>query len=114
LSPLYCAHWVWADEKFLDFVRVAEPGNVLVGQGERVLSKLSQTTDLLPSSFVLQGVQRLSDYRIDGGGFADIYLGQVEQQKVALKTLRVNLPPKRRNKIYKVKLPFKKVSFDDS
>ena len=51
--------------------------------------KIARQTGALPSSFLLTGVKRTSDFPLAGGGFADIYIGKYAGRDVALKVLRL-------------------------
>ncbi|KAF8212600.1 kinase-like domain-containing protein [Mycena galopus ATCC 62051] len=54
----------------------------------RLLVKLSEACDSLPSSLTIRGIDNKSANPISGGGFADIYEAQYEGHRVALKRLR--------------------------
>ena len=54
----------------------------------RALIRLSRETGLYPECLALKGVEIQGD-AVGGGGFADIFKGQLEDQKIAVKMLRV-------------------------
>lgn len=66
------------------------------------IRKIVRQTGVLPPSFVLTGVVQVSEHPVSGGGFADIFTGKLEMQKVALKVLRVFVTEENRKKIHRV------------
>ncbi|TDL21254.1 kinase-like protein [Rickenella mellea] len=56
---------------------------------ERVLRKVVKTRRILPSYLFLSGVKRSGAYAVTGGGFADVWRGELEGKPVALKVVRV-------------------------
>ncbi|KAH8101164.1 kinase-like domain-containing protein, partial [Cristinia sonorae] len=55
--------------------------------------KLAVGHSQLPTSFYLKGVRKTGTETLGAGGFAEVYLGEWEGQKVALKRLRVEAKP---------------------
>ncbi|KAJ7115954.1 kinase-like domain-containing protein [Mycena epipterygia] len=58
-------------------------------KARRLLVKLSEASDILPSSLFIQGVSRLDKEATFGGTFGDIYRASYQGQDVALKRIRV-------------------------
>ncbi|KAJ7765418.1 kinase-like domain-containing protein [Mycena maculata] len=58
-------------------------------KARRLLVKLSEVSDTLPSSLFIQGVARLDKEATFGGTFGDIYRCSYQGQDVALKRIRV-------------------------
>ena len=54
----------------------------------KVLVKLSRATGLYPECLVLKGIEIIGD-TVGGGGFADIFKGQLWDQEIAVKVLKV-------------------------
>ena len=54
----------------------------------RLVLKLAVRTNMLPSSFMLQGVQCILSFDHYGGSFADVYRGTMGTTTVAVKRLR--------------------------
>ena len=54
----------------------------------KALIKLSGATGLYPECLVLKGIEIIGD-TVGGGGFADIFKGQLRDQEIAVKVLRV-------------------------
>jgi hypothetical protein len=47
----------------------------LLADCQKLLWKLSQKSGVLPSSFFLTDVEKIGEYPVFGGGFADVWLG---------------------------------------
>ncbi|KAF8150312.1 kinase-like domain-containing protein, partial [Mycena galopus ATCC 62051] len=54
----------------------------------RIIRKLSESCDRLPSSLFIVGVNHRDEYPVFGGGFGDIYRASYGDQRVALKHMR--------------------------
>ncbi|KAF8169206.1 kinase-like domain-containing protein, partial [Mycena galopus ATCC 62051] len=54
----------------------------------RMIRKLSESCDKLPSSLFIVGVNDRDEYPVFGGGFGDIYRASYGDQRVALKRMR--------------------------
>ncbi|KAF5367997.1 hypothetical protein D9758_004485 [Tetrapyrgos nigripes] len=81
-------------QKFLDVVQdVIDKGYLLdseeVSQARRLLVKLSETCDKLPSSLFIKGVEALDEQATYGGGFGDVYQATYNGKRVALKKMRI-------------------------
>ncbi|KAJ7760420.1 kinase-like domain-containing protein [Mycena metata] len=82
---------------FLDVVQDTLDRGFLMAQehsrmARRIVRKLSETCDQLPSSIFISGVTGREEYYTFGGGFGDIYRASCGGQVVALKYMRaVNL-----------------------
>jgi hypothetical protein len=57
-------------------------------RARRIIRKLSEVSDNLPSSLYITGVTGREEYPTSGGGFADIYRSTYNNQTVALKHIR--------------------------
>jgi hypothetical protein len=68
--------------------------------------KVAKYVGVLPSSFVLDGVKKSCDLAVNGGGFADVYEGTYQKQKVAIKVIRVFLTGENRKRIHRVSTSF--------
>ncbi|KAJ7193445.1 hypothetical protein GGX14DRAFT_15944 [Mycena pura] len=64
------------------------------------LRSLVRTHGVLPFSFHVSGLE-LPFHPISGGGFSDIYKGQLNKEAVCIKVLRIFTTELRLNKIYK-------------
>ena len=51
--------------------------------------KIARQPGTLPASFLLKGVTKASEHAVEGGGFADVYMGEYGGKAVALKALRI-------------------------
>ncbi|KAF5387289.1 hypothetical protein D9757_005805 [Collybiopsis confluens] len=58
-------------------------------QAQRLLVKLSERSDTLPTSLFIKGVTRRDPHACTGGTFADIYRAVYRDQDVALKKIRI-------------------------
>ncbi|KAF5345020.1 hypothetical protein D9758_010424 [Tetrapyrgos nigripes] len=81
-------------QKFLDVVQdVLDKGYLLNGEetarARRLLVRLSETCDKLPSSLFIKGVERPDEQATFGGGFGDVYRATYNGQHVALKRMRI-------------------------
>ncbi|KAE9399550.1 kinase-like protein [Gymnopus androsaceus JB14] len=56
---------------------------------QRLLVKLSECTDIIPTSLFIKGVNRQDAFACCGGAFGDIYRARYRDQDVALKRIRV-------------------------
>ena len=54
----------------------------------KALIKLSGATGLYPECLVLKGIEIIGD-AVEGGGFADIFKGRLQDQEIAVKVLKV-------------------------
>ncbi|TDL22584.1 kinase-like protein [Rickenella mellea] len=70
-------------------------------QFERFLKKTVRTRDILPSYLFIPGVQRIGKNAVGGGGFADVWKGELAGKIVALKVLRIFGPETECAKIFK-------------
>ncbi|KAJ7936915.1 kinase-like domain-containing protein [Mycena leptocephala] len=59
-----------------------------IRRAQRMVRKLSEASDNLPSSLFITGVTGREKYPTSGGGFADIYRCRYNNQAVALKQIR--------------------------
>ena len=57
----------------------------------QILVKNATHYEILPKSFLLLGVERNESKYLYGGGFADIFVGNLGKTKVAIKRLRAFL-----------------------
>lgn len=65
-------------------------GTYEVGRkARRLLVKLSETSEIIPASVLIRGLNLVENQPVSGGGFADIYRAKYQGQEVALKHLRV-------------------------
>ncbi|KAJ7468565.1 kinase-like domain-containing protein [Mycena latifolia] len=81
-----------AAQSFLDVVQDALDRGFLMEQeysskAQRIIRKLSASSDKLPSSLFIGGVRR-EEHPSFGGGFADVYRASWNNQTVALKHMR--------------------------
>ncbi|KAJ7263062.1 kinase-like domain-containing protein [Mycena rebaudengoi] len=58
-------------------------------EARRLIVKFSETTGLLPSSLMMEGVSQRSDEPVFGGSFGDIFRAEYQNSPVALKRLRM-------------------------
>ncbi|TDL23535.1 kinase-like protein [Rickenella mellea] len=70
-------------------------------QFERFLKKIVRTRDILPHYLFIHGVQKVGKNAIRGGGFADVWRGELEGNPVALKVLRIFGPEMECAKVFK-------------
>ncbi|TDL23532.1 kinase-like protein [Rickenella mellea] len=70
-------------------------------QFERFLKKVVRTRDILPPYLFIPGVQKIGTNAVGGGGFADVWRGELEGKPVALKVLRIFGPQTECAKIFK-------------
>ncbi|KAF7349185.1 Kinase-like protein [Mycena sanguinolenta] len=80
-------------QHFLDVVQEALDNGFIVAQEHtkmalRIIRKLSESCDKLPSSLFIIGVEGRDEYPTFGGGFGDIYRASYGDQRVALKRMR--------------------------
>ncbi|KAJ7162180.1 kinase-like domain-containing protein [Mycena filopes] len=75
----------------LDVLRADGQTDQLILRSEACLLKLSQKSRLLPTSFLVENVVCDSRDPAGGGGFADVYKGQLSTTAVALKVLRIHV-----------------------
>jgi hypothetical protein len=68
----------------------------------RLLLKLCENFDTLPTSLFVTGIKRLDAEAMSGGGFADIYRGSLRNEVVALKRLRIFLNDQEHQKLHRV------------
>ncbi|KAJ7772980.1 hypothetical protein DFH07DRAFT_148774 [Mycena maculata] len=77
---------------FLDVVQDALDRGFLMGphslKARRIIRKLSEISDSLPSSLFITGVTGREEHPMFGGGFGDIYRAYHNDQTVALKHMR--------------------------
>ncbi|KAJ3479247.1 hypothetical protein NLI96_g9194 [Meripilus lineatus] len=59
----------------------------------RGTSRLSEKTQALPSGMVVQGVARTGFYSLGPGVYGEVYEGALEDRKIAIKRLRIDLKP---------------------
>jgi hypothetical protein len=71
-------------------------------KARRLLVKLSEASDTLPSSLFIQGVARVDQEATFGGTFGDIYRASYQGEDVALKRIRVFQRDATRHKIRQV------------
>ncbi|KAJ7141857.1 kinase-like domain-containing protein [Mycena crocata] len=82
-----------AAQSFLDVVQDTLDRGFLMTQdhswkARRIIRKLSESCDKLPSSLFITGVNGRDEHPMFGGGFGDIYRASYENQTVALKSMR--------------------------
>ncbi|KAJ7921494.1 kinase-like domain-containing protein, partial [Mycena leptocephala] len=82
-----------AAQSFIDVVQNALDRGFLMDpqnsrRARRIIRKLSEVSDNLPSSLFITGVTGREEYPTSGGGFADIYRSTYNNQTVALKHIR--------------------------
>ncbi|KAF8174637.1 kinase-like domain-containing protein [Mycena galopus ATCC 62051] len=80
-------------QDFLDVVQEMLDRGFLMKQEHtrmafRIIRKLSESCDLLPTSLFVVGVTGRGEYPTCGGGFADIFLALYDNRPVALKRMR--------------------------
>ncbi|KAF8174634.1 hypothetical protein K438DRAFT_1980100 [Mycena galopus ATCC 62051] len=80
-------------QHFLDVVQEMLDRGFLMKQEHtrmafRLIRKLSESCDRLPSSLFIVGVNNRDEYPVCGGGFGDIYHASYGDQRVALKRMR--------------------------
>jgi hypothetical protein len=51
---------------------------------------------------MLEGVQKIGDLAVSGGGFADVYEGTYKNQKIAIKVIRVFVTGENWKRVYEV------------
>ncbi|TFK43199.1 hypothetical protein BDQ12DRAFT_168524 [Crucibulum laeve] len=79
---------------FIDLIQMALDRNKLQDAelqriALRLMMKMCEMYNLLPSSLFIEGVELRERDPIDGGGFADIYRGSYRGKDVALKRIRI-------------------------
>ncbi|KAF7373269.1 Kinase-like protein [Mycena sanguinolenta] len=80
-------------QNFLDVVQETLDRGFIVAQAHakmarRIIRKLSESCDRLPSSLFVVGVEGRDEHPTSGGGFGDIYRASYCGQRVALKRMR--------------------------
>lgn len=55
---------------------------------ERFLQKVVRESGQLPKYLFISGVKRIGDNPISGGGFSDVWEGEVNGKRMALKVIR--------------------------
>lgn len=55
----------------------------------KALIKLSRASGLYPECLFLKGIQIAGDSAVAEGGFGDVYKGQLGDQEIAIKVLKV-------------------------
>ncbi|KAJ6476297.1 kinase-like domain-containing protein [Mycena sanguinolenta] len=80
-------------QHFLDVVQETLDSGFIVSQEHtrmalRIVRKLSESCDILPSSLFIVGVEERDEHPTFGGGFGDIYRALYGGQRVALKRMR--------------------------
>ncbi|KAJ7464285.1 kinase-like domain-containing protein [Mycena galericulata] len=80
-------------QNFLDVVQAALDRGFLIAQKHsqkagRIIRKLSESCDTLPSSLFVTGVTGVGQYPTFGGGYGDIYRASYGNMTVALKHMR--------------------------
>ena len=55
---------------------------------KKLLRKAAELKGILPSSFYLQNVKRTGTSPFAGGGFSDVWMGEMDETQVVLKALR--------------------------
>ncbi|KAG5729731.1 Serine/threonine-protein kinase HT1 [Termitomyces sp. T112] len=75
-------------QKLMDNSRLDEDRKSLIVATER----LSRVTNLYPLGFTIRGIKLLSDLPHAGGGYADIYKGEVDGLLVCMKWIRTYQP----------------------
>ncbi|KAJ7601876.1 kinase-like domain-containing protein [Mycena rosella] len=78
---------------FLDVVQDALDRGLFVAQkhrwkARRLIRKLSEACDMLPSALFITGVRGRAEHPVFGGGYGDIYCASYGNEAVALKHLR--------------------------
>ncbi|KAJ7646718.1 kinase-like domain-containing protein [Roridomyces roridus] len=78
---------------FLDFVQDAVDRGFLIApeenkKAQRIIRKLSEASDRLPSSLFIKGVTARDVHPTFGGGFSDVYRALYDKRPVALKRMR--------------------------
>ncbi|KAF7331196.1 Kinase-like protein [Mycena sanguinolenta] len=78
---------------FLDVIQEKLDGGFIEKQehtrvARRIVRKLSESCDSLPSSLFIAGVEERDEHPTFGGGFGDIYRASYDGQRVALKRMR--------------------------
>jgi len=68
----------------------------------RLLVKLSEASDTLPSSLFIKGIKLLENNAEYGGGFADIFRAEYRGERVALKRLRIFESQVKRHETHRV------------
>ena len=66
-------------------------GQPLSHKLRHLLVRTATNHEILPTSFLLLGVEREESNTLYGGGFADIFVGNLGKTKVAIKRLRAFL-----------------------
>lgn len=62
---------------------------VLARTTERVLDKIVEVTGILPDNLFIQQAKKEGDNPVAGGGFADVWKGEVKGETISLKVIRV-------------------------
>ncbi|KAJ7646740.1 hypothetical protein FB45DRAFT_180933 [Roridomyces roridus] len=79
-------------QSFLDVVQDAVDRELLEPEenkkAQRIIRKLSEASDRLPSSLFIEGVVERDVHPTFGGGFSDVYRASYDKKPVALKRLR--------------------------
>ncbi|TFK43201.1 kinase-like domain-containing protein [Crucibulum laeve] len=91
---------------FIDLIQMALDRNKLQDVelqriAQRLVMKLCEKANTLPSSLVIEGVELRERDAIYGGGFADIYRGSYQGKDVALKRMRIFQRGQDRQKMHK-------------
>ena len=66
------------------------------------MAKIARTSGKVPSSLLINGLERSEDLPYTGGGFSDVFRGNLKGQKVAIKALRIFAFPEEAHKVYQV------------
>jgi len=85
-------------ERMIEVMRDSPPALL---RCESWIRKIARGTGILPTSLVLQGVEKFGEHPISGGGFADIFMGSYGGNPVALKVLRVFVTDETREKVHR-------------
>jgi hypothetical protein len=68
----------------------------------RLLMKVSEVSDKLPSSLFIEGVVRVAERPSCGGRYSDVYRANYEDGEVALKVLRSYVQGENKEKTHRV------------
>ncbi|KAJ7622668.1 hypothetical protein DFH06DRAFT_1009407, partial [Mycena polygramma] len=103
-----------AAQNFLDVVQNTLDRGFLLekeanSKARRLVLKLSEACDKLPSSLFITGVTGRNEYAIFGGGFGDIYQASHAGKTVALKHIRTFQRDAEQRRIRLASIPFPKV-----
>ncbi|KAL0578928.1 hypothetical protein V5O48_003076 [Marasmius crinis-equi] len=55
----------------------------------KMMLRLSKHSELCPKCLMIEGVKKHGDFPVGGGGFADVWKGEIKEQMVCLKVVRV-------------------------